>query len=89
MSTPQDIAEESLLAALSEMPESLATEWCSTHLLIEQLSAVQRRIGTPLERPEDVQILRSLGRRVSEKLDTLRPSLRVPSAASQMVQRRR
>ena len=43
-------------------------EWCSLHRLIEQLSAIQRRLGTPLEEPEDFLRVRSLGSTIKERL---------------------
>lgn len=50
-------------------------EWCRLHRLIEELSAVQRRLGTPLEEPDDFRQVRTLGSEISERLDSLRPWL--------------
>jgi hypothetical protein len=58
---------------------SASTDWsdaetadrCSLHRLIEELSNVQLRLGTPLERPEDFLQVRSLGSAISEILARL------------------
>lgn len=51
------------------VPQELVTqEWCRLHRLIEELSAVQPRLGTPLELPDDYLLVRDLGHRIRNKL---------------------
>ena len=45
------------------------------HRLIDELSSVQRRLGTPLEEPEDFLKVRELGSGIREKLDQFSPWL--------------
>lgn len=45
------------------------------HRLIDELTAVQRRLGTPLEEQEDFLKVRELGSDIREKLDRLSPWL--------------
>jgi hypothetical protein len=53
--------------------QAATEEWCSMHILIEELSLVQRRLGTPLEEAEDFLRVRGLGSHIREKLDHLGP----------------
>ena len=51
------------------VPHELVTqEWCTLHRLIEELSAVQSRLGTPLEKPDDYLLVRELGHKIRNKL---------------------
>lgn len=49
------------------------------HRLIDELSSIQHRLGTPLEQPEDFIRIRGLGSDIQEKLDTLSPWLQQAS----------
>jgi hypothetical protein len=53
------------------LPETVASEWCQVHVLIEELTRVQKRVGTPLEEPEDFVLIRGLGSDLRERLDHL------------------
>ncbi len=51
------------------VPHELVTqEWCTLHRLIEELSLVQRRLGTPLEGVDDYLLVRDLGHKIRNKL---------------------
>jgi len=51
------------------VPHELVTqEWCTLHRLIEELSLVQSRLGTPLERGDDYILVRDLGHKIRNKL---------------------
>ena len=51
------------------VPHELVTqEWCTLHRLIEELSLVQRRLGTPLETGDDYIQVRDLGHKIRNKL---------------------
>jgi hypothetical protein len=52
-------------------PEIVSNEWCQVHVLIEELTRVQKRVGTPLEEPEDFGLIRGIGSNIREKLDHL------------------
>lgn len=43
-------------------------QWCELHRLIEELSAVQSRLGTPLETTGDYDAVRDLGHKIRNKL---------------------
>jgi len=58
-----------------DWPDAVTEEWCRMHRLIQELSAVQQRLGTPLEEPEDFLRVRELGSDIREKLDQLSPWL--------------
>lgn len=60
-------------APAGHWPASVASEWCSLHVLIEQLSQVQRRLGTPLEEPADLRRVREYGETIRQKLEHLEP----------------
>jgi len=49
-------------------PELVTKEWCTLHRLIEDLSLIQRRLGTPLEEPDDYMQVRELGHKIRNKL---------------------
>lgn len=49
-------------------PERLAQEWCSLHRLIQELTLVQSRLGTPLESPADYDVVQALGHQIRNKL---------------------
>ena len=52
-----------------EVPYELMTqEWCTLHKLIDELSGVQARLGTPLEHAEDYDAVRELGHKIRNKL---------------------
>jgi len=48
--------------------ELVTQEWCTLHRLIEELSLVQTRLGTPLEEPNDYLVVRDLGHKIRNKL---------------------
>jgi hypothetical protein len=48
--------------------EVVTQEWCTLHRLIEELSAVQSRLGTPLEKTDDYILVRDLGHKIRNKL---------------------
>ena len=51
------------------VPQELVTqEWCTLHRLIQELSAVQARLGTPLEAVDDYVLVRDLGHKIRNKL---------------------
>ena len=51
------------------VPHELVTqEWCTLHRLIEELSWVQGRLGTPLEETGDYILVRDLGHKIRNKL---------------------
>jgi hypothetical protein len=52
-------------------PEAMTEDWLRMHRLIEELSKVQKRIGTPLEQPRDFERVRGLGSDIREELDRL------------------
>lgn len=56
-------------------PDAVMDEWCRMHRIIDELSSVQARLGTPLEEPEDFLKVRGLGSEIREKLDQLSPWL--------------
>lgn len=57
----------------AEWPPAVATEWCQLHVLIDQLTEVQHRVGTPLEQPGDMRRVRDLGENIRLKLEQLQP----------------
>jgi len=48
--------------------EIVTQEWCILHRLIEELSVVQSRLGTPLEETDDYILVRDLGHKIRNKL---------------------
>jgi hypothetical protein len=48
--------------------ETITQEWCVLHRLIEELSLIQTRLGTPLERTGDYDEVRELGHKIRNKL---------------------
>ena len=48
--------------------EMVTQEWCGLHRMIEELSLVQARLGTPLENPSDYVLVRELGHQIRNKL---------------------
>ena len=48
--------------------ELMTKEWCTLHCLIEELSLVQSRLGTPLEQSDDYIEVRDLGHKIRNKL---------------------
>jgi hypothetical protein len=48
--------------------ELMTQQWCELHRLIEGLSAVQSRLGTPLEQANDYDRVRDLGHKIRNKL---------------------
>ena len=71
MNTPCSSAAER--AHAPDGPPPVADEWCRIHRLIDELSSVQVRLGTPLEQPDDYRRVRGLGSHLRERLDGLRP----------------
>jgi hypothetical protein len=68
MNTPVSSAS-SLPWEFPIVPRELVTqEWCALHRLIEDLSAVQSRLGTPLEQGNDYEQVRDLGHKIRNKL---------------------
>ncbi len=59
---------EGAAAAWADWPDAQIADRCSLHRLIDELSDVQRRLGTPLEQSEDFLKVRSLGSAISELL---------------------
>jgi len=57
--------------ASADWPDAETADRCCLHRLIEELSRVQLRLGTPLEKPEDFLQIRSLGSAISEVLARL------------------
>lgn len=51
--------------------ELMTQEWCTLHCLIEELSRVQCRLGTPLEQGDDYILVRDLGHKIRNKLHLL------------------
>lgn len=51
--------------------ELMTKEWCTLHCLIEEISRVQTRLGTPLEQVEDYILVRDLGHKIRNKLHIL------------------
>ena len=55
--------------AFPVVPHELVTqEWCSMHRLIQELTAVQMRLGTPLEQTDDYKLVQDLGHKIRNKL---------------------
>lgn len=75
MNTPKKPAVELPRIPPAGWPDAVTEEWCGMHRLIDELSSVQRRLGTPLEEPEDFIRVRELGSGIREKLDQLSPWL--------------
>jgi hypothetical protein len=48
--------------------ELVTQEWCTLHRLIQDLSAVQARLGTPLEQEGDYALVRDVGHQIRNKL---------------------
>ena len=55
------------------LPDAASTEatWYAVHLLIDQLTTVQERLGTPLEQKGDLNLVRGLGHSLQNKLTML------------------
>lgn len=51
--------------------EHLVQEWCVLHRLIDELSSIQQRLGTPLEREGDYDHVREVGHNIRNKLQLL------------------
>ena len=68
MNTP--VPFTSLVSAeFSPVSHELVTqEWCCLHRLIEDLSRIQSRLGTPLEESGDYEHVRDLGHQIRNKL---------------------
>ena len=75
MNTPKNPAVELPRIPPAGWPDAVTEEWCRMHRLIDELSSVQRRLGTPLEEPEDFLKVRELGTDIREKLDQFSPWL--------------
>ncbi|PTY05786.1 hypothetical protein DB347_15625 [Opitutaceae bacterium EW11] len=73
MNTPEYPAEQSARVPPSTWPDAVTQEWLRMHRMIEELTRIQRRLGTPLEEPEDFLRIREMGTEIREKLDELRP----------------
>ena len=48
--------------------ERITQEWCKLHLLINDLSQAQARLGTPLEKPNDCLLVQDLGHTIRNRL---------------------
>lgn len=59
----------------ADWPDAVTEEWCRMHRLIDELTMVQRRLGTPFEESDDFLKVRGLGSVIREKLDQLSPWL--------------
>ncbi|HEU5080247.1 MAG TPA: hypothetical protein VFT72_13630 [Opitutaceae bacterium] len=57
----------------AQWPSAVANEWCQLHVLIDRLTDVQHRVGTPLEQPGDMQKVRDLGEDIRLRLEQLQP----------------
>ena len=75
MNTPQPPAVDLPRIPPSGWPDAVTEEWCRMHRLIDELSSVQHRLGTPLEEADDFLKVRQLGSGIREKLDQLSPWL--------------
>ena len=64
-------SEGAAASASAEWSDAETADRCSLHRLIEELSNVQHRLGTPLERSDDFLQVRSLGSAISEILERL------------------
>ncbi len=73
MNTPEYPAEQSARVRSQSWPDAVTEEWLRMHRLIDELTRIQRRLGTPLEEPEDFLKIREMGSDIREKLDELRP----------------
>lgn len=73
MNTPKIPAVDLARVSPADRPDAVTEEWCRMHRLIEELSTVQRRLGTPLEQPDDFTKVRGLGSHIRERLDSLTP----------------
>jgi len=51
-----------------EEHDQITQTWCALHLLVEELSAVQKRLGTPLEQDGDYKLVQDLGHEIRNKL---------------------
>ena len=67
----------------ADCPDAVTEEWCRMHRLIDELTVVQRRLGTPFEEPDDFLRVRGLGSVIREKLDQLSPWLQYMSEISE------
>jgi hypothetical protein len=52
----------------SNPEELVAEQWCKLHQLIDELSHIQGRLGTPLEQSDDYAHVRQLGHEIRNKL---------------------
>lgn len=75
MNTPNIPGTELARIPPANCPDAVTEEWCRMHRLIEELTIVQHRLGTPLEEPSDFLKVRGLGSVIREKLDQLSPWL--------------
>lgn len=66
----QPDTDESPDQTSSEDTQALQT-WCVVHLLIEQLTVIQKRLGTPLEKDNDCTQVRALGHAIQNQLTLL------------------
>ncbi|MFT3780621.1 MAG: hypothetical protein QM790_01310 [Nibricoccus sp.] len=68
MSTPFSPHSDTPWTGPAVSHDVVTQEWCVLHRLIEELSAVQARLGTPLEQPADYRHVRELGHKIRAKL---------------------
>ena len=68
MNTPNAVKSANLWEFPVVTHELMTQEWCTLHCLIEELSFVQSRLGTPLEQADDYELVRDLGHKIRNKL---------------------
>lgn len=66
-STPRS-SDDSVVPFSEAAEEMIAEQWCKLHRLIDELSQIQRRLGTPMEEEEDYANVRRLGHEIRNKL---------------------
>lgn len=64
LSTRSDTPWENLVVS----HELMTQQWCELHRLIDELSLVQSRLGTPLENAADYEHVRDIGHKIRNKL---------------------
>jgi hypothetical protein len=68
MNTPNAMQSTNPWEFLVVTHERMTQEWCTLHCLIEEISLVQTRLGTPLELADDYARVLDLGHKIRNKL---------------------
>lgn len=68
MSSSPRSNDDSVVPFSAAAEEMVAEQWCKLHRLIDELSQIQRRLGTPMEGGEDYINVRRLGHEIRNKL---------------------